>query len=191
MSDAETHGIGPSPHSIAVSRLTHRQRDCLRLLAQGYRIKEIAIQLGNSPETVKQHLAAARKSLNSPTSAQAARTFATWEREDVGPGTSAGSDIPHISADSDPQPAPPKRVNPPELLVDLLPAAPIVHSSRAWRRWLGPLGWLIPAHRGAINDLSTVQRILVLIILPLAIILVSVGALASYETLLRLLIRST
>lgn len=188
MPNADATGVPPS--STSMFRLTERQRDCLRLLAQGYRIKEIAIQLGNSPETVKQHLAAARKLLNSPSSAQAARTFAIWEREEVGPSDVAGSGFPQISAGFDPQSPPPKEVNPPELLVDPPTTAPIVHSSRAWRRWLGPFGWLIPAYRGAINDLSTVQRIIVLIILPLAIILVSVGALASYETLLRLLIRS-
>lgn len=191
MPNADADATGASSNSTSMFRLTERQRDCLRLLAQGYRIKEIAIQLGNSPETVKQHLAAARKLLNSPSSAQAARTFAIWEREEVGPSDSAGSGFPQISAESHTQTSPPKGVNPPELLVDLPPAAPIVHSSRAWRRWLGPFGWLVPAYRGATNDLSTVQRIIILIILPLAIILVSVGALASYETLLRLLIRST
>lgn len=172
----------------AAAKLTDRQRECLRLLGQNFRIKEIAIRLGNSPETVKQHLAAARKLFDVQTSIEAARAFLAYEQS-IG-HLSTWQGIPGFLPEALDEVPPPKGVNP------SLPLAPTriddapIGSSREWRRWLGPLGWLIPAHRGATNDLSLVQRVILLIILPMVILMISVGALASYETLLRLLARA-
>ena len=183
-------GAGVSSDTVAMSRLTDRQRDCLRLLGQGYRIKEIAIRLGNSPETVKQHLAAARKVLQVSTSIEAARSFIAFEQTATG-NISNDSIVPEGCDQTELEAPPPKWVNPSSHLAEEADSPSSTVPSRGWRRWLGPFGWLIPAYRGATNDLSAVQRVIILVILPLAIMLVSVGALSSYETLLRLLIRLT
>ncbi|MBZ9647073.1 helix-turn-helix transcriptional regulator [Sphingobium sp. 3R8] len=184
-------GAGVSSDAVAMSRLTDRQRDCLRLLGQGYRIKEIAIRLGNSPETVKQHLAAARKILQVSTSVEAARSFIAFEQTTTGNISLGDCIVLEDCEQTEIEAPPPKWVNPSSALAEAAGSPSSIVPSRGWRRWLGPFGWLIPAYRGATNDLSAVQRVIVLVILPLAIMLVSVGALSSYETLLRLLIRLT
>lgn len=169
----ENRAASAETGSNAVTKLTDRQRDCLQLLARGLRVKEIAIELGISPETVKQHLASARKMMGVSSSVAAARALQTADAADF---TLPVSD-------------PPNGVNPPPDLVLPQHIDASNPSSRVWQRWLGPFGWLVPAHRGAANDLSLVQRSILLILLPLAIVMVTVGALSSYETLERLLIR--
>jgi DNA-binding CsgD family transcriptional regulator len=154
------------PAGDPLARLTDRQRDCLRLIARGHASdKEIAAALGISPETAKQHVAAARRTLNVPTRAQAARLLAAREES----------------------PPPPNGVNPSPELAPPVDVGAVAVDGRAWRRWIGPFGWLVPAYRGASNDLATGQRIVLLILLPLAIILVAAGTLSAVETLTRIL----
>ena len=64
-----------------IARLTARQRDCLRLVAEGYTSKEIGRKLGISYSTVDNHLAAAVQLLELPGRAEAARRHAEHERE--------------------------------------------------------------------------------------------------------------
>jgi DNA-binding CsgD family transcriptional regulator len=56
-----------------VHRLTERQKDCLRLVAQGYTSKEIGRMLDLSPSTVDNHILAATQLLEAPSRAVAAR----------------------------------------------------------------------------------------------------------------------
>ena len=53
--------------------LTERQKECLRFVARGWEMKDIALELGISPDTVKNHLAAARRALGVWRSIDAAR----------------------------------------------------------------------------------------------------------------------
>lgn len=141
--------------------LTARQKECLRYVLQGYQNKEIARQLGLSPETVKQHIAAAMKTLGASSRREAAHLLASAE---------SGH--------------PPLRVNPPPPVAEPPPDDTAVVPDRDWRKRLGPLGWLIP-QKGETNDLTLTQRTMVLILLPLIIIFLLAGALASYEALYR------
>lgn len=56
-------------------KLTQRQKDCLRLVAQGYTSKEIGRALGISYSTVDNHLLAATQLLEAESRAEAARIF--------------------------------------------------------------------------------------------------------------------
>lgn len=56
-----------------LDRLTEAQRQCLRLIAQGLEIKEIAAVLGVSPSAVVERLRIARQRLGVATSKEAAR----------------------------------------------------------------------------------------------------------------------
>lgn len=62
-----------------IENLTQRQRDCLRLVAQGYTSKQIGRQLGISYSTVDNHLQAATKELNVSGRSEAARLLANTE----------------------------------------------------------------------------------------------------------------
>ncbi|MBW8910323.1 MAG: helix-turn-helix domain-containing protein [Sphingomonas sp.] len=62
-----------------LARLNERQKSCLRLYYQGLEAKEIARELGNSPNTVNQHLRDARRILGVARSVQAARLLAEAE----------------------------------------------------------------------------------------------------------------
>jgi DNA-binding CsgD family transcriptional regulator len=62
-----------------IHRLTERQKDCLRLVAQGYTSKEIGRQLDLSPSTVDNHILAATQALEAPSRAEAARMLASSE----------------------------------------------------------------------------------------------------------------
>ena len=64
---------------IAIQRLTERQKDCLRLVAQGYTSKEIGRTLDLSPSTVDNHILTAVQSMSANSRAQAARSLAGLE----------------------------------------------------------------------------------------------------------------
>jgi len=71
------------PHSqTSVSRLSERQQQCLRLVLEGYRSKEIAQQLGISPHTVDDHLRAAIRLLGVTTRMEAARLLSAAALDD-------------------------------------------------------------------------------------------------------------
>lgn len=63
----------------AIQRLTERQKDCLRLVAQGYTSKEIGRVLDLSPSTVDNHILTAVQSVNAPSRGEAARFLAGSE----------------------------------------------------------------------------------------------------------------
>jgi DNA-binding CsgD family transcriptional regulator len=62
-----------------VDRLTERQKDCLRLVRQGYTSKEIGRMLDLSPSTVDNHILAATQLVEAPSRAEAARMLHTSE----------------------------------------------------------------------------------------------------------------
>lgn len=92
-----------------LSALSQRQRECLRLVAQGLEAKEIGRTLGISDLTVKNHLSAARAILGVARSIEAARLLAATEaaatridpphraRADDGAGTSRTGTPPGIA----------------------------------------------------------------------------------------------
>jgi DNA-binding CsgD family transcriptional regulator len=65
-------------------RLSERQKQCLRLFYANLEIKEIAIELNLSPNTVKEHLRDARLMLHASRSMQAARLLIDHERDTQG-----------------------------------------------------------------------------------------------------------
>ena len=62
-----------------IQRLTERQKDCLRLVAQGYTSKEIGRALDLSPSTIDNHILTAVQSMNANSRSEAARTLAGRE----------------------------------------------------------------------------------------------------------------
>jgi DNA-binding CsgD family transcriptional regulator len=61
------------------SKLTEKHKQCLRLVNQGYEVKEIARLLGLSPSAVIERLRTARQVLGVTQSRTAARMLAMWE----------------------------------------------------------------------------------------------------------------
>jgi DNA-binding CsgD family transcriptional regulator len=64
---------------LTIQRLTERQKDCLRLVAQGYTSKEIGRKLGLSPSTVDNHILAATQAIGAVSRGEAARLLASTE----------------------------------------------------------------------------------------------------------------
>lgn len=58
-----------------LARLTRRERECLELVAQHWRTKDIARQLGLSPATVDEYVRSAVRKLETPDRAAAARVW--------------------------------------------------------------------------------------------------------------------
>ncbi len=52
-------------------QITMREKDCLRLLACGLRVRDLSVKLGISPKTVEKHVASARVKLGAATREQA------------------------------------------------------------------------------------------------------------------------
>lgn len=69
----------PIDLSASLDRLTDRQKDCLRLVAQGFTSKEIGRRLGISHATVDNHMRAALEVLQVESRAEAARILAAAE----------------------------------------------------------------------------------------------------------------
>lgn len=63
----------------AISRLSERQKQCLRLFYANLSAKEIGLELGLSPHTVNEHLRDARKLLGVARSMEAARILVAAE----------------------------------------------------------------------------------------------------------------
>jgi DNA-binding CsgD family transcriptional regulator len=165
----ESHGRRrPFSHAnvIAVradAKISERQKECLRLVHNSYSSKEIGRKLGISHETVDQHVARAMKVLGASSRGDAARMLIASE-----------SAYPQELGN-----APSSLVSSTEIAAPLLP-------ERDWRQWFGPLGWLVPRQKGAANDLAFLQRLFLMIIMPLLIIMLAVGGLSSVETLSRI-----
>lgn len=66
-----------------ISKLTTRQRDCLRLVLQHKQSKEIGRELGISPMTVDNHFRSAIQTLGVSNRLEAALLLDSWEREDT------------------------------------------------------------------------------------------------------------
>lgn len=71
-------GIRMSGNSV--ESLSEAQRECLRLIATGLELKEVAREIGISPNAVVERLRNARRTLGVGTSREAARLFAAYER---------------------------------------------------------------------------------------------------------------
>lgn len=63
----------------AIQRLTERQKECLRLVAQGYTSKEIGRALDLSPSTVDNHILTAVQSISANSRSEAARCLTGLE----------------------------------------------------------------------------------------------------------------
>jgi DNA-binding CsgD family transcriptional regulator len=70
-------GMQMDPQQL--SRLTDRQKDCLRLVAQGFTSKEIGRLLDLSPSTVDNHITTAVQALELPSRGEAARALTGFE----------------------------------------------------------------------------------------------------------------
>lgn len=66
------------------NRLKERQKECLRLFYANLEVKEIASEIGLSPNTVKKYLLDARRTLGVSRSMQAARILVEYERDTQG-----------------------------------------------------------------------------------------------------------
>ena len=66
-------------YNATIQRLTERQKDCLRLVAQGYTSKEIGRALDLSPSTVDNHILTAVQSMSANSRGEAARSLAGLE----------------------------------------------------------------------------------------------------------------
>lgn len=62
-----------------VSRLTPRQKECLRLVARGFQSRAIARELGISSLRVDKHIAEARRILGTASRGDAAKLLQAWE----------------------------------------------------------------------------------------------------------------
>lgn len=89
-----------------IQRLTERQKDCLRLVAQGYTSKEIGRALELSPSTVDNHILTAVQSMSANSRGEAARSLAGLEtrqkmpRESQALAESAQSELLSVSAEA-------------------------------------------------------------------------------------------
>ena len=62
-----------------IARLTDRQKDCLRLVGQGFTSKEIGRLLDLSPSTVDNHITGAVQAMDAPNRGAAARALLSVE----------------------------------------------------------------------------------------------------------------
>lgn len=113
------------------TRLTERQKGCLRLVAQGYTSKEIGRYLGISPATVDNHIRLSLEVLQVESRAEAARLLTAAEANQ--PLTSQAQTL-----------AEPR-----------IPMAIEVPTDRPSRWW----HWLVPPLGGQRNELSSEAKI--------------------------------
>ncbi|WP_448659201.1 helix-turn-helix domain-containing protein [Sphingomonas sp. CJ99] len=86
----------PDPDSQSpIALLTARERNCLELVGEGFRSKEIAVRLGISHHTVDQHLKAAVRKLGATSRQDAARLLRV-----ALPPQSLGSQAPDVASAS-------------------------------------------------------------------------------------------
>ena len=69
---------------LGIDSLNERQKQCLRLFYANLEVKEIAFEVGLSPNTVKKYLRDARRALGVSRSMQAARVLVEYERDTQG-----------------------------------------------------------------------------------------------------------
>lgn len=129
--------IGAIMEQERIDNLTQRQRDCLRLVAQGYTSKQIGRQLGISYSTVDNHLQAATRELEVSGRSEAARLLTRYEAP---PGSR--QELPRY----------PLPVAGTGVFEDTGPA----NERRGWRRRLSTA---FPPVGGRLNDLSPSRRL--------------------------------
>jgi DNA-binding CsgD family transcriptional regulator len=92
--------------NATIQRLTERQKDCLRLVAQGYTSKEIGRALDLSPSTIDNHILTAVQSMSANSRGEAARSLARIEtrqklpRESLALAESSHPGLLTVSADA-------------------------------------------------------------------------------------------
>lgn len=79
VNDLSEHHSLTRMDDATIQRLTERQKDCLRLVAQGYTSKEIGRALDLSPSTVDNHILTAVQSMSANSRGEAARSLASLE----------------------------------------------------------------------------------------------------------------
>ena len=86
-------------------RLTPRQKDCLRLVADGHSSKSIARELGISPLRVDKHVSDASRILGTTSRAESGRLLRYWEQRPKGSGDGQrlGAQSPVLSSSLDPR----------------------------------------------------------------------------------------
>lgn len=75
-------------------KLSCRQRQCLRLFYANLEVKEIGVELGLSPNTVKKYLRDARRTVGVSRSMQAARLYVEyeWDTQGISPSRFLGAE---------------------------------------------------------------------------------------------------
>ncbi len=169
-----------------IESLTPRQRDCLRLVANGYQTKEIAERLGISPGRVDKHITGALRVLGVSGRVQAARLLADHEKQQIAPHEGAqwlGAQPLGLPD----EPSPPSH-NPSQGsngLEEELPATAVRPVAPPF--WLGmPMGRLplplpFATKRGLRNDLSPLETVIAMLAVA------AVGAAAAGATVSLLL----
>jgi DNA-binding CsgD family transcriptional regulator len=118
----------------AFQRLTERQKDCLRLVAQGYTSKQIGRKLDLSPSTVDNHILLATQGLGATSRAEAARMLSHLEARQKLPSQTQGLAEPGLSG-----------------LLPTQTEAPALSI-------FGRRTWLLPPVGGYENDLDATER---------------------------------
>lgn len=143
------------------SKLTDRQRECLVLVAQGYETKEIARQIGLSPDTVDMHVKNALKRLGVSSRREAARLVAGVPQPLVHP-SAVISDPPG----SEETAAPP--------------------TERAEAASPAGIGTPWPVTRGQLNRLSVAQRMIWIVLIALGLTMTAGTMVSALEGLSRM-----
>lgn len=151
----------------ALESLTPRQRECLRLVTKDRSTKEIARELGISPETVNNHLKAAMGTLRISSRFTAARAFREFEQIDL-------------------LEASPPQAMVPDLEYGSVTAMPVdgVQEERGFydpRRAPGPAGEGLRRYQ-----LSVIQRLLCIALLTATTAVLAVAALPMSDSVQRL-----
>lgn len=176
---------------LHISELPEAQKCCLRLIFQGYEIKEIGIHLKISHYTVTERLRAARRSTNTQNSMETARLLAVHE--------GLVRNIQYVNSPT----VIPQSANPVPFtnssMIQLESAGNecediAVHEDQVSyspapmsRSWQFPLPF--PTQGKTYNDMTFTQTILIIPLVALTIGLASIAILAMLEELTRLLTR--
>jgi DNA-binding CsgD family transcriptional regulator len=156
--------------SALVGKLTTRQRDCLRLVAQGYVTKEIARKLSISDLRASKDIDAAMKKLGVSRRIDAARLLAEHEDREV--NVIPGATLP-LSGSMELQASSTSTEEKPTFQMLREERSPYHVSNTP-----PDLGWPLRQRGGAHNDLNIWQRV-IWIVLLWAAFLIGFGTLAS------------
>jgi DNA-binding CsgD family transcriptional regulator len=172
----------------AIEKLSEAQKACLRLVQQGYEVKEIARLLETTPGAVTERLRAARQKLDAASSRQAARTLAQHESQKAYTSSVTAS---HVIAD-DAQPA--------MLHRSITRSAGSSQSGGSLREEQAPyltgdasrrrhFPWPIPIAGKRNNDLTIFQTMIVILGLTIGLAAAALLAIALVDQMSRLRLR--